>query len=85
MKYTITSSKKVCGRLNGEELTESDILSAGGNVEHLLASGNIKKVGNSPKEPKETQEPQAIEDEPQVQQQETEAFVFNNVNYEGDK
>jgi|Laugrespbdmm15dd_1035085.scaffolds.fasta_scaffold09216_5 hypothetical protein len=82
MKYVITSSKKVCGKLNGEELTESDILSAGGSVEHLLASGNIKKAGNSPKE---TQEPQVIEDEPQVQQQETEAFVFNNVNYEGDK
>jgi hypothetical protein len=82
MKYVITSSKKVCGKLNGEELTESDILSAGGNVEHLLASGHIKKVGNSPKEAK--QEPQVIE-EPQVQQEQPEVFVFNNVNYEGDK
>jgi len=81
MKYTVTSSKKVCGRLNGEELTENDILSAGGNIEHLLASGHIKKAGNSPKV---IQVPQVIEEEPQVQQEETEAFVFNEYN-EGDK
>lgn len=80
MEYTVTSSKKVCGKINGEKLTESDILSAGGNIEHLLAAGHIKKAGQTPKakeEPKE--EPQVLKDEP-------EAFVFNNFNNEqGDK
>lgn len=82
MKYTVSSNKKVCGKLNGEALTENDIISAGGSVDHLLASGHIKKAGNSPKE---IQEPQAIQEEPQVLQEETEAFVFNQANYEGDK
>lgn len=81
MKYTVTSSKKVCGKSNGEELTENDIMSAGGNVEHLLASGHIKEG----KTPKVTQAPQEIKEEPQVQQEETEAFVFNNEYNEGDK
>lgn len=81
MEYIVTSSKKVCGKLNGEELTEFDILGVGGNIEHLLSSGHIKKAGNSPKV---IQEPQVIEEEPQVQQEETEAFVFNEHN-EGDK
>ena len=81
MEYTVTSSKKVCGKINGEKLTQDDILSAGGSVEHLLAAGHIKKAGQTPKavkeEPKE--EPQVLKDEP-------EAFAFNNFNYEqGDK
>ena len=81
MKYTVTSSKIVCGKSNGDELTESDILSAGGNVEHLLASGHIKEG----KAPKVTQAPQVIQEEPQVQQEEPDAFVYNNEYNEGDK
>ena len=81
MEYIVTSSKKVCGKVNGEKLTQDDIISVGGSVEHLLATGHIKKAGQTPKavkeEPKE--EPQVLKDEP-------EAFAFNNFNYEqGDK
>ena len=76
MEYTVTSSKTVCGKINGEKLTESDIISAGGSVEHLLASGHIKKAGQTPK---------AKIEEPQVQKEEPKAFVFNQVNNEGDK
>jgi hypothetical protein len=77
MEYTVTSSKKVCGKINGEKLTQDDILSAGGSVEHLLAAGHIKKAGQTPK---------AVKEEPQVLKDEPEAFAFNNFNYEqGDK
>lgn len=79
MEYVVTSSKKVCGKINGEKLTESDILGSGGSVEHLLASGHIKKAGQTPKL-KEVKE-----EEPQVQKEEPQAFVFNQYNNEGDK
>ena len=79
MEYTVTSSKKVCGKINGEKLTQDDILSAGGNVEHLLASGHIKEAKQTPKAVKE------VKEEVQVQKDEPEAFVFNKYNYEGDK
>jgi len=49
MEYEVISTKKVCGKINGERLTEFDIISAGGNVEHLLASGHIKEAGKTPK------------------------------------
>ena len=81
MEYTVTSSKKVCGKINGEKLTESDILGAGGSVEHLLAAGHIKKAGQTPKAVKE----EVQEEEAQVLKDEPEAFVFNKYNYEGDK
>lgn len=74
MKYVITSSKKVCGRLNGEELTESDILSAGGSVEHLLAAGHIAAANAEKVIP-------AVKEVPAVQQEE-EFPVFNSVNNE---
>ena len=76
MEYLVTSSKTVCGKINGEKLTESDIIGSGGSVEHLLASGHIKKAGQTPK---------AKIEEPQVQQEEPKAFVFNQVNDEGEK
>ena len=80
MEYIVTSSKKVCGKINGEKLTQDDILSAGGNVEHLLAVGHIKQAGQTPKAVKEVKE-----EEVQVLKDEPEAFVFNKYNYEGDK
>jgi len=80
MEYIVISNKKVCGKFNGDKLTESDIISAGGQVESLLASGHIKKAGQTPKSVKET-----IKEEPQVQKEEPQAFVFNNINNEGDK
>ena len=80
MEYTVTSSKKVCGKINGEKLTQDDILSAGGNVEHLLASGHIKKAGQTPKATKEVKE-----EEVQVQKEEPQAFVFNYKNNEGEQ
>jgi len=49
MEYEVISKKQVCGKINGERLTDSDIISAGGNVEFLLASGHIKKAGKTPK------------------------------------
>lgn len=79
MEYVITSSTKVCGKVNGEKLTSDDILSAGANVEHLLASGHIKKAGQTPKAVKEE-----IKEVPQVVEEET-PVVYNQVNYEGDK
>lgn len=80
MEYIVTSSKKVCGKINGEKLTESDIIGSGGSVEHLLASGHIKKAGQTPKAVKEVKE-----EEPQVQKEEPQAFVFNKYINEGDK
>jgi len=80
MEYIVISNKKVCGKFNGDKLTESDIISAGGQVEFLLASGHIKKAGQTPKSVKET-----IKEEPQVQKEEPKAFVFNTYNNEGDK
>ena len=80
MEYVVSGSE-VCGKINGEKLTESDIISAGGSVEHLLASGHIK----AGKAEKVTQAPQVIQEEPQVQKEEPDAFVYNNEYNEGDK
>jgi hypothetical protein len=41
MQYVVTSNKKVCGKVKDDKLTVDDILGAGANVEHLLASGHI--------------------------------------------
>jgi hypothetical protein len=75
MEYTVATDKKVCGKINGEKLTVDDIIANGGKVDRLLAAGLIKKAVQTPKT---TQEPQVQKEEPQ-------AFVFNNVKYEGDK
>lgn len=80
MEYTVTSSKKVCGKINGEKLTESDIIAYGSSVEFLVEAGHIKKAGQTPKAVKEE-----VKEEPQVQQEEPQAFVFNTYNNEGDK
>ena len=69
MQYIVTSSKKVCGKINGEKLTQDDILDAGGSVEHLLASGHITKSGHTPKavqEVKEVKETPEVKEVPQV-------------------
>ena len=61
MEYKVTSSKKVCGKINGEKLTQDDILDAGGSVEHLLASGHIAQSGHTPKAAPEVKEvPQVV-------------------------
>ena len=61
MEYTVISNTQVCGKINGEKLTQDDILDAGGSVEHLLASGHIKKSGHTPKETSEVKEvPQVV-------------------------
>jgi hypothetical protein len=77
MQYVV-SGAKVCGKLNGEKLTTSDILSAGGSVEHLLAAGHIKAANAVKVTP-------AVKQEPQVTQQEEEVPVFNLDNEQGDK
>ena len=78
MEYIVTSSTKVCGKVNGEKLTQDDIIRYGANAEHLIASGNIKKAGQTPKAKEEPKE------EPQVQKEEPKAFVFNSINNEGE-
>ena len=47
-------------------------------IPYIILS-NLKQ--NQHLKPQQPEQPE----QPQVQQQETEAFVFNNVNYEGDK
>ena len=77
MQYVI-SGAKVCGKVYGDKLTVDDILSAGGSVEHLLASGNIKESTSSPKATKEVKEEavqQVVETPP----------VFNLDNEQGEK
>ena len=78
MEYEVISTKKVCGKVKGERLTENDIISAGGNVEHLLAAGHIKAANAAKVTP-------AVKEVPAIQQEE-EFPVFNSVNNEqGDK
>jgi hypothetical protein len=78
MEYIVISNTKVCGKVKDEKLTRDDILSAGGSVEHLLASGHIKTANAVKVTP-------AVKEVPQVTQQE-EVPVFNSVNNEqGDK
>jgi hypothetical protein len=61
MEYTVISNTQVCGKINGEKLTQDDILGAGGSVEHLLASGHIAQSGHTPKAAPEVKEvPQVV-------------------------
>jgi hypothetical protein len=83
MEYEVVSTKKVCGKINGERLTEFDIISSGGNVEFLLAAGHIKEAGKTPKI-KETFEPK-FEEFPEVEEVKFEVSDEINLNYEGDK
>jgi len=76
MEYTVISNKKVCGKVKDEKLTRDDILSAGGSVEHLLASGNIKESTNTPKAVKEVEAVQQVVDT---------LPVFNLDNEQGEK
>jgi len=83
MEYEVVSKKKVCGKVNGERLTEFDIISAGGNVEFLIAAGHIKEAGQTPKT-KETFEPK-FEKTPVVEESTFEVSdEINLINNEGD-
>jgi hypothetical protein len=77
MEYTVISNKKVCGKVKDEKLTKDDILSAGGNVEFLLAAGHIKAANAAKVTP-------AVKEVPAVQQEE-EVPVFNLDNEQGEK
>jgi len=83
MEYIVTSNKKVCGKVKDQVLTESEIANAGGNVDHLLAAGHIQ-AANKVVEYKEEPKKEEIKEEVQVLEEETEAFVFNTDNNEGD-
>ena len=84
MEYEVVSTKKVCGKINGERLTEFDIISAGGNVEFLIAAGHIKEVGKTPKNKiKETFEPK-FEEFPEVEEVKFEVSDENISTKEGD-
>lgn len=74
MEYIVTSDSKVCGKIKGEKLTETDILSAGGSLEHLLASGHITQSAKAPKAVKEEEVQQVVETPP----------VFNLDNEQGE-
>ena len=78
MEYTVISNSKVCGKVKDEKLTKDDILSAGGNVEHLLAAGHIKAANAAKVTP-------AVKEVPSVTQQEPKVSVFNSDNEPGDK
>jgi hypothetical protein len=80
MEYTVISNTKVCGKVKDEKLTKDDILSAGGNVEHLLAVGHIIAVNAVKATPAVKEVPQAL----QVTQQESEFPVFNLDNEQGE-
>ena len=77
MEYTVISNTKVCGKVKDEKLTKDDILSAGGNVEHLLAAGHIIAVNAVKATP-------VVKEVPQVTQQE-EVPVFNLDNEQGEE
>jgi hypothetical protein len=80
MEYIVISNTKVCGKSKDEKLTKDDILSAGGKIEHLLASGCIA-AANATNAAKVAP---AVKETPVVQQEEVP--VFNSVNNEqGDK
>lgn len=74
MEYIVTSDSKVCGKIKGEKLTETDILNAGGSLEHLLASGHINQSAKAPKAVKEEEVQQVVETPP----------VFNLDNEQGE-
>ena len=76
MEYTVISNTTVCGKVKDEKLTKDDILSAGGSVEHLLASGNIKESTSTPK---------AVKEVPAVQQVVETLPVFNLDNEQGEE
>lgn len=79
MEYTVISNKKVCGKVKDEKLTKDDILSAGGNVEFLIAAGHIVSANAVKVTP-------AVKEVPSVTQQEPKVSVFNSDNNEpGDK
>ena len=81
MEYTVISNTQVCGKVKDEKLTKDDILSAGGNVEHLLAAGHIISVNAVKETPAVKEVPQALP----VTQQESEFPVFNLDNEQGEK
>jgi hypothetical protein len=74
MEYTVISNTKVCGKVKDEKLTKDDILSAGSNVEFLLAAGHIAAANAARVTP-------AVKEAP-ARQQEVEVPVFNSVNNE---
>jgi len=74
MEYTVISNTKVCGKVKDEKLTKDDILSAGSNVEFLLAAGHIAAANAAKVTP-------AVKEAP-VTQQEEYFPVFNSVNNE---
>ena len=81
MEYTVISNTKVCGKVKDEKLTKDDILSAGGNVEHLLAAGHIISANATKATPAVKEVPQVL----QVTQQESEFPVFNLDNEQGEE
>jgi hypothetical protein len=74
MEYIVTSDSKVCGKIKGEKLTETDILSKGSTVKFLLETGHITESAKAPKAVKEEEVQQVVETLP----------VFNLDNEQGE-
>lgn len=74
MEYIVTSDSKVCGKVKGEKLTETDILRKGSTVKFLLESGHITESAKAPKAVKEEEVQQVVETPP----------VFNLDNEQGE-
>lgn len=41
MNYTVISDLEVCGKFNGDTLTEKELIDAGANVDALIEAGHI--------------------------------------------
>jgi hypothetical protein len=80
MEYTVTQNK-VCGKINGEKLTEMIYLVQEEVLNiflHQVISKKQDSCTKSSKRSNQVRRTTVLKDEP-------EAFVFNNFNYEGDK
>lgn len=47
MSYIVISDLEVCGKLNGDSLTEKELIDAGANIGALIEAGHIKPASNA--------------------------------------
>lgn len=47
MSYTVISDLEVCGKVNGDSLTEKELAAAGANIGALIEAGHIKPAFNA--------------------------------------
>ena len=49
MSYIVTSELEVFNKVKGDAITEKELLSAGANIEALIAGNHIKATGGTTK------------------------------------